>query len=73
MDKKRLEMQVHVIETALIDHYLVYCSVGKRLRSKENEHRYKVGRNMSKVITEKLKEDAAVVSWEEVESKDDVV
>ena len=51
----------------------MHCSVGKRPRSKENEHRYKVGRNMSKVNTGKLKEDAAVVSWEEVESKDDVV
>ena len=28
---------------------------------------------MSKVNTAKLKEDAAVVTWEEVESKDDVV
>ena len=40
-----------VIETALSDHYLVYRTVGKRPRSKENEHRYKVGRNMSKVNT----------------------
>ena len=62
-----------VIETALSDHYLVYCTVGKRPMSKENEHRYKVGRNMSKVNTAKLKGDAAVVTWEEVESKDDVV
>ena len=51
---------------------LNYAS-GKRPMGKENEHRYKVERNMRKVNTEKLEEDAAVVSWKEVESKDDVV
>ena len=62
-----------VIETALSDHYLVYCTVGKRHSSKENEHRYKLGRKMNKINTEKLREDISAVSWEEVEKTDDVV
>ena len=62
-----------VIETAFSDHYFVYCAVGKGNGYKENEHRYKVGRKMNKVNTEKLREDVAAISWEEVESIDDAV
>ena len=57
---------VEVLPITLSDHFLVYCTWGKKRVFKSGEHKYKVARNLKKVDYNKLKEDISAQSWESV-------
>ena len=57
---------VEVLPITLSDHFLVYCTWGKKRVYKNSEHKYKVARNLRKVDYNKLKEEISAQSWENV-------
>ena len=62
-----------VIPISLSDHYMVYCTLGSKHNAcNENCHRFNISRNIGKVDVDDYVHDVDQISWEEVETFENV-